>query len=196
MDGFGRSTASIVFLLALVLGGCAARKDGGSSASSAGQSSGDSSSSSSSSQSDPGPEPGPDPNPKPNPNPNPPAGTTSYDLPTVGSDLHQADQWEGRIASNCGDHDLAADCLTLSYDVYEQTDGGRTSIGNPGSSYDGYESCEVTDLQPPPKTRIRVGTDVQVTVECTGSDNGDDNGDGNGDGDGSDESPSDPNTSP
>jgi hypothetical protein len=112
----------------------------------------------------------------PRPNPNPPPGTTSYDIPQVGADLHQQQQWEEQLANRCDDAGFERDCLTFAYQVYrKQEDGSLTAVANPGPDYDdqdGTYSCTVRSLVPAPGRRVAVGTVIRVRIVCAADDSG------------------------
>lgn len=117
----------------------------------------------------PAPQPNPPaPNP-PAPNPNPPPGV-KHDIPKEGDNYSKRPAWESQVRSNCDDAGYPDDCLILTY-VFSVEDppGHFTTIGDPGTGYDGYKKCAAIGIKPKTGNSKKVAphTKIKVPVICT-----------------------------
>jgi hypothetical protein len=97
-----------------------------------------------------------------------------HELPILGSDLAQEQQWRESLDSSCREADLEPGCLRLDVKVFRDGEQGRVAISNPGPNYsnDEYSECLVTSMNPlspddgGPET-VPAGSTIAVQVVCT-----------------------------
>ncbi len=97
-----------------------------------------------------------------------------HDLPNLGSDLAQKQQWHESIDGECAEAGLEPRCLTLDLKVYKEDEQGKTPIPNPGPNYrddNEFSECRVTAMDPLSRNdggpeKVPAGSTITVEITC------------------------------
>jgi hypothetical protein len=101
-----------------------------------------------------------------------------HDLPQLGDDLADQQNWEQSARDACNEAGYEANCITLTYAVHSIDGQGESRpIPDPGPNYftedpQLYYNCEVKRITPPTGDDVKVppGTRVTIVVECEAND--------------------------
>lgn len=97
-----------------------------------------------------------------------------HELPNLGSDLAQKQQWDESIDAACDEAGLEPRCLRLDLKVYKEDQQGKTPIPNPGPNYrddNEYSDCLVTNMDPLSRKdggpeKVPTGSIITVEIAC------------------------------
>jgi hypothetical protein len=99
------------------------------------------------------------------------ARVVKFELPTVGADYAQKDQWIERLVNNCDEAlHQRVQCVELEFTFFTRQNGQNRPINDPGPDYDSdvLGNCTVTKMSEEGRRgkQVPVGTGVRIEVVC------------------------------